>query len=82
MVLNRLPLPNWALQWLNHVPVAVMAALVGQELFMTDGKLSLFGNVDIWAGAFTFWMAIKTRSLLWTVIAGAASAMVLRLLSG
>ncbi|ALS24087.1 MULTISPECIES: AzlD domain-containing protein [Paenibacillus] len=79
MVLSRIPLPDWALQWLKHVPIAVMAALVGQELFVSDSKLVLWKNVDLAAGLLTFIVAIKTRSLLWTVIAGTACAMVLRM---
>lgn len=78
MVLSRIPLPDWALQWLKHVPIAVMAALVGQELVVSDGKLLLLNNVDLAAGLLTFLVAVKTRSLLWTVLAGTACAMLLR----
>lgn len=78
MILSRIPLPDWALRWLKHVPVAVMSALVGQELFVSGVKPNLLNHADILAGLLTFMIAVKTRSLLWTVIAGTVCAMVLR----
>lgn len=38
-ILSRVELPEWAMRWLSYVPIAVMAALVGQELLMPNGKL-------------------------------------------
>ena len=79
MILSRLQLPDWALRWLNYVPITVMAALVGQELFMDNGELAPIGsNVELLASLPTFLMAILTRSLLGTVVVGVISIMVLR----
>ncbi|WHY87199.1 AzlD domain-containing protein [Neobacillus novalis] len=81
MVLSRFELPEWATRWLSFIPISVMAALVGQEIFMADGKLALStGNVEILAAIPTFLVAIKTRSLLATVLSGIISLMVLRYL--
>ncbi|GMK39383.1 branched-chain amino acid ABC transporter [Paenibacillus sp. CCS19] len=79
MVLSRLQLPDWALRWLNYVPITVMAALVGQELFMDNGELApIANNAELLASLPTFLMAILTRSLLGTVVVGIISIMVLR----
>lgn len=79
MVLSRFELPEWGTRWLSFVPISVMAALVGQEIFMHDGKISLsFGNLEMLAAIPTFLMAVKTRSLLATVVTGIISLMVLR----
>jgi len=75
-VLSRITLPDWAMRWLRHVPVAVMAALVGQELFLSGGKLGAHG--DLAAALLAFAAAVLTRSLLATVLVGVAAAMVLR----
>ena len=81
MLLSRVNLPDWGMRWLNYVPIAVMAALVGQELFIQDGTFSLSGNkLELLAAIPTFWVAVKTRSLLGTVVVGMISLMVLRFL--
>ncbi|MCP8967610.1 AzlD domain-containing protein [Ectobacillus ponti] len=78
--LSRVQLPDWGMRWLNYVPVAVMAALVGQELLMSDGELAHFGkNIELFAALPTFAVAIFTRSLLGTVVAGILSVFLLRL---
>ncbi|REE69656.1 branched-subunit amino acid transport protein [Paenibacillus taihuensis] len=79
IVLSRLQLPDWGMRWLNYVPIAVMAALVGQELFMKDGAISpLRNNLELIASLPTFLTAIIARSLLGTVVVGIISIMVLR----
>lgn len=78
-VLSRIELPEWAMRWLSYVPIAVMAALVGQELLLPNGKLvPLQNNLELIAALPAFIVAIVTRSLLGTVIAGIISIMVLR----
>ncbi|WP_379127171.1 AzlD domain-containing protein [Paenibacillus sp. sgz500958] len=79
MLLSRINIPEWGMRWLSYVPISVMAALIAQELFIRDGQLSLTSNVpELLAALPTFFVAIKTRSLLGTVIAGILSLMVLR----
>jgi len=79
MLLSRVNLPEWGMRWLNYVPIAVMAALVAQELFIQDGHFSLSGNrLELLAALPTFFVAVKTRSLLGTVVVGMISLMALR----
>jgi branched-subunit amino acid transport protein len=79
MVLSRFELPAWAMRWLNYVPISVIAALIGQEIFIHDGKIiSLTSNIQFFAAIPTFFIAIKTRSLLGTVLGGIISIIVLR----
>ncbi|WP_305953417.1 AzlD domain-containing protein [Paenibacillus sp. P32E] len=59
MLLSLNTLPEWGMRWLNHVPVAVMSALVAQELFTTDGHFTnLSSNVEWIAALPTLWIAI------------------------
>lgn len=74
--LSRVELPEWSLRWLRHIPVAVMAALLAQALFVKDGSpawqpLMVLPAIPAWA------VAIRTRSLLLTVVAGVLAAMLL-----
>lgn len=81
VLLSKLELPEWGMRWLSHVPVAVMAALVGQELLLEDEQLALFhGNLELLAALPTFLVAVYTRSLLGTVVVGIVTMMVLRFL--
>lgn len=78
MVLSRFQLPELAASWLKHVPVAVMAALVAQSVIMPEGKLPSGFSVEMAAALIAFAVAIRTRSLLGTVIAGVACTLALR----
>ncbi|MEK4852390.1 AzlD domain-containing protein [Paenibacillus sp. FSL H7-0756] len=81
MLLSRITIPEWGMRWLSYVPIAVMAALVAQELLVTGGRFAVLStNVELIAALPTFWVAIKTRSLLATVITGIVTLMLLRLL--
>lgn len=79
MVISRIQLPDWAISWLKHVPVAVMAALLAQSILLTDDKLAIYENsLSIVASLPVIAVAIFTRSLLGTVLAGIVCMMVLR----
>lgn len=79
MLLSRIQIPDWGMRLLNYVPIAVMAALVGQELLMENGELSpLQNNLELLAALPTFVTALVTRSLLGTVMVGIITIMLLR----
>jgi len=79
-VLSRIHIPDWAMRWLNYVPIAVMAALVGNELVKVDGEpFSISSHIELIAAVPTFLTAILTRSLLGTVAVGIVAMLLLRL---
>ncbi|MDR9748296.1 MULTISPECIES: AzlD domain-containing protein [Paenibacillus] len=83
MLFSKIQIPIWLLRWLEYVPVAVMAALIGQELFMADNQLvPITHNPALWAALPTIAVAIWTRSLLGTVLVGIVAMMILRYLMG
>jgi branched-subunit amino acid transport protein len=65
LVLSRLQLPQWLLDWLRYVPVAVLASLLSLEILST-------GKFGLPAIAVALAVAAATRSLLATVLAGVA----------
>ncbi len=80
-VLSRTKLPPLLARWLTYIPPAVLAALLAQELLVTDHRLALPpANWYPVAAAPAFAVALRTRSLLWTVVAGMAAIVLLRLL--
>ena len=82
MILSQLELPTWLIRWLKNVPVAVMAALLAQELLLSNNQFSLMDNIlKIVAAIPTFIIAILTKSLLGTVLVGVLTMMIVRMVS-
>lgn len=83
MLFSKIQIPVWLMRWLEYVPVAVMASLIGQELFMSGNQfVPITENAALWAALPTVAIAIWTRSLLGTVLVGIVSMMILRYLMG
>lgn len=79
MLFSKIQIPVWLLRWLEYVPVAVMASLIGQELFMNGNEwVPITENAALWAALPTVAVAIWTRSLLGTVLVGIVCMMILR----
>ncbi|MGE7603584.1 AzlD domain-containing protein [Peribacillus sp. NPDC097675] len=81
IILSKIQIPEWGINWLKQVPVAVMAALLAQELLLADQVFSVKDNiVKLGAAIPSFAVAILTRSLMITVLVGILSLMALRIL--
>ncbi|MET1179099.1 AzlD domain-containing protein [Peribacillus simplex] len=79
VLLSKVEIPKWGFDWLKHVPVAVMAALLAQELLLSEQVFSIKDNaLNLAAALPAFLVAIFTRSLLGTVMIGVLSLMILR----
>jgi branched-subunit amino acid transport protein len=65
LVLSRLRLPQWLLDWLSYVPVAVLACLLSLEVANA-------GSAGLPATVVALAVAAATRSLLGTMLAGVA----------
>jgi branched-subunit amino acid transport protein len=80
MILSQMELPKWLIRWLKNVPVAVMAALLAQELLLSNNQFSITDNIlKILASIPAFIIAILTKSLLGTVMVGVIFMMFLRM---
>lgn len=81
MILSQMELPKWLIRWLKNVPVAVMAALLAQELLLSNDSFSLAENgLKLLAAIPAFIIAILTKSLLGTVMAGIIFMALIRLM--
>jgi branched-subunit amino acid transport protein len=79
MLLSQMELPKWAIRWLKNVPVAVMAALLAQDLLLSENEISISANIlKLLAAIPAFAIAIFTKSLLGTVVVGVIFMMLLR----
>jgi branched-subunit amino acid transport protein len=64
-------LPQWAIDWLGLIPVAILSALIAPILFAdpTSHKF-IFGKQELIVAIPTLLFSLKTRSLGGTVILG------------
>jgi branched-subunit amino acid transport protein len=70
--LSQRQLPRWLIDWLELIPVAILAALLTPHLLVDpEGSLNLL-RAEFWVAIPTFGFAVKTRSLGGTVVFGMA----------
>jgi branched-subunit amino acid transport protein len=64
-------LPQWLIDWLSLIPVAILSALLAPSLFAdaADRNFEL-GRIELLVAIPTLIFALKTRSLGGTVLAG------------
>lgn len=73
LVLSHYGLPKWFTTWLTFVPTAIFGALVFPDIFLIDNHLALtLHNVALWTTVLVVPLALKTKSLGYTIVAGAA----------
>lgn len=78
---HRLNLSAWAVAWFRLLPPAVLAALLLPSLLVPDGEwIAGFWKPEIIAAILSTAVALKTRSIMLTIIAGMASYSVLSML--
>lgn len=79
VVLSKLNLPPLVLRWLEYIPVAIMAALLAQEVLIPNDEYGyVVGNLRLVAALPAILVAIFTKSLLGTVVVGMVTMMLLR----
>lgn len=70
-LLNGAKLPPILKEWLDYVPVAVMAALVGPDIFIYEGQLNLgASNLFLLVSLPTLLVAWKTGNYFITIACG------------
>jgi branched-subunit amino acid transport protein len=81
-LLAKRELPRWLIEWLDMIPVAILSALVFSELFLSGNPRHLeLTSAKSLAAIPAFFVAIKTRSLGWTVISGMAAFWMVEMIS-
>lgn len=83
LLLSSRPLPGGFAAWLRYVPIAVLSAMLMPSLILDQGRPSLgLENLELWAAVPTVIVAVLTRSLFATVIAGMAVIAAARYVTG
>ena len=69
--LSRIRLPDRLMTWLSYLPAAILSALVFPGALLRNGQIDPGpGNPAVWALVVSFLVAVRTKSLLFTMVAG------------
>ena len=69
--LSQVRLPQVLLTWLSYLPAAILSALILPGAIMNNGVVDPgVTNPAMWALAASFLVALKTRNLILTMVAG------------
>ncbi len=80
-LLGKVEVPPLLTRALRFVPAAVLSAIIFPELVVRGGAVDLsFGNARLLAGLVAALVALKTRSVAWTIGTGMASLWALQAL--
>jgi branched-subunit amino acid transport protein len=64
-------MPQWLIDWLSLIPVAILSALLAPPLFTDAATRSFtFGKLELLVAIPTLLFSVKTRSLGGTVLVG------------
>ncbi len=75
--------PRLVQRALRYVPAAVLSAIILPEIVLRDGVMDLsMANPRLLAGVVAVLVAWKTKSVVWTIVAGMAVLWALLLLAG
>lgn len=70
-LLSRFEFPDKLKQWLSYVAPAVLGALAAVSVLAPSGKIDIsISNIYIWAFIPTFLVAVKSKSLFYTLATG------------
>ncbi|MFO7584789.1 MAG: AzlD domain-containing protein [Anaerolineales bacterium] len=76
---HRWQTPDLVKRALRYVPVAALTAIIVPELLMPGGVLTLsLLNPRLLAGLLAIFVAVRTRSVTWTIAIGMAAFWLLR----
>ncbi|MFO7765490.1 MAG: AzlD domain-containing protein [Pelovirga sp.] len=71
LYLSHKKMPQWLVDWLGFIPVAVLSALLAPLLFVDSGTDTItLGKLEFLIAIPTLIFALKTRSLGGTVLIG------------
>jgi branched-subunit amino acid transport protein len=73
--------PEWLRRGLRFVPPAVLTAIIFPELLIREGAFTPF-NPRLLAGVVAAWVAWRTKNIVWTIVVGMISLLLLQILWG
>lgn len=75
-ILSQVDLPPWFMNWLKYIPLAILTAIIVQELVPLEPG-DEWNVKHLIAAVVSFVVGFATKSLLWTVVAGIGTVVTL-----
>ncbi|OJF93080.1 AzlD domain-containing protein [Alkalibacterium sp. 20] len=75
LLLSRKEISPSFSRWMSYIPVSIFASLVASDIFFWEGSFSLqpLTNIKLIPSVLVLIVAYKTKSLLWSMLAGVLS---------
>ncbi|MGP6146066.1 AzlD domain-containing protein [Jeotgalibaca sp. A122] len=72
-------LPTWFQKWMGYLPISIFAALIATDVFFWEDSLNLnfLANVKLIPSLITIFVAYKTKSMIYSILAGVLSIAIL-----
>ena len=70
LLVNQMQWPDWFLNWLEYIPVAVVSALFFSEIFLEQGAFRSLQDPYLLAGLITLLGAFLVRNIIGIIIMG------------
>lgn len=69
-------------RWMSFIPVSIFAALVASDIFFWEGTVNLdpVSNIKLIPSGLVVLTALKTKSLVWSMVTGISAITVMWLL--
>lgn len=80
ILVKNMKMPDVVLRWLTYIPVCILSALVIEGMFVKQQRLVTIDWISLLAFIPTLFVALLTKSLSKTVIAGVLTMALLRYL--
>lgn len=78
ILVRNIQLPDVVMRWLKYIPICILSALVFDSLLDNEGKFVSFNWENVFAFIPTVIVAVLTKSLSKTVIAGVITMAIIR----
>lgn len=71
IILSKMKIPRVVIDWLGFIPAAVLAAIIVPSILMPEQQINISpGNSYLIAALPAFFVAIKTKNMVWTLLVG------------
>lgn len=82
LVIRAIRLPETVIKWINYLGEGIIVSLLIPYLLLEGNKLDIsLGNIKIISSLFCILIALLSRSMILTIIAGIGSTIVLHIVA-
>lgn len=82
LLLSNRELPEKFAKWMSFIPVSIFAALIFSDIFFWQNQFDLnpLSNLKLLPSILTFFVAYRTKNIMWSIVFGVAGIALMILL--